>query len=165
GGPYPIGNYGLGEPVVFVFMGPVMVMATYYVQAQEITLAPFVASLPVAFVVTAILHCNNIRDVEEDRASGKRSIAAWIGLTPSRWLYAGMLAGAYISIAAAVATDVLGPWALLGLLPLPWAAIAVQRLFVANERPAMNMLLVRSGKLHGLTGASLASGLFLNAIL
>ena len=38
--------------------------------AQDVTLAAFLASLPVAFIVTAILHCNNLRDVGEDRVAG-----------------------------------------------------------------------------------------------
>ena len=38
GGPKPLGTLGLGEPVVFVFMGPLMVMASYYVQQEALTL-------------------------------------------------------------------------------------------------------------------------------
>ena len=53
-------------------MGPLMVMASYYVQQQAVTWASFYVSLPVAFIVTAILVVNNIRDVEEDREAGKR---------------------------------------------------------------------------------------------
>ena len=53
GGPKPLGTLGLGEPVVFVFMGQVMVMAAYYVQQEALTWASFYVSLPVAFIVTA----------------------------------------------------------------------------------------------------------------
>ncbi|MEX2431111.1 MAG: 1,4-dihydroxy-2-naphthoate octaprenyltransferase [Dehalococcoidia bacterium] len=165
GGPYPLGNLGLGEPLVFLFMGPVMVMASFYVQAQDVTLASFVASLPVACIVTAILHCNNLRDVEEDRAAGKRSIAAWIGPGPSQWLYAGLLAAAFIAIVAGAAAGALGMGALLALLAGPRAAGAVRRLFAAKDRRDMNMLMVRSAKLHGWTGVLLAAGLALNAAL
>ena len=71
GGPFPMGNLGLGEPLVFLFMGPVMVMGSYYVQTETVTLASFLASLPVACIVTAILHCNNLRDISEDQAVGE----------------------------------------------------------------------------------------------
>jgi 1,4-dihydroxy-2-naphthoate polyprenyltransferase len=165
GGPYPLGNLGLGELFVFVFMGPLMVLASYYVQTQDLTVAAFWVSLPVAFVVTAILHCNNIRDVDEDRGSGKRSIAGWIGLTPSRWLYAGLLGAAYGSVLLAVWFSAVGPWALLGLAPAPWAFDAAVKLFKARERRDMNMLMVRSAKLHGWTGISLATGLAVQAVL
>ena len=164
GGPKPLGTLGLGEPVVFVFMGPLMVMATYYVQVREVTQASFLVSLPVAFIVTAILHCNNLRDISEDRETGKRSIAAVIGVTPSRWLYAAFLASAYVSIAAVTIAGVVSPWALLGLAPLPWAAGAARALFAAEDRAAMNRLLVRSGKLHGWTGLALAAGLYVSGV-
>ena len=59
----PLGNLGLGEPIVFLFMGPVMVMGSYFVQVEELTRTAFLVSLPVAFIVTAILHCNNLRDI------------------------------------------------------------------------------------------------------
>ena len=159
GGPYPIGNLGLGEPLVFVFMGPVMVMGSYYVQVEELTLTSFLVSLPVALIVTAILHINNLRDVGEDQAVGKRSIAAKLGVTPSRWLYAALLASAYATVASLGVTGVISAWGLLGLLPAPWAIGAVRKLFAADERPAMNRIMVRSAMLHGWTGLTLAAGL------
>lgn len=164
GGPKPLGTLGLGEPVVFVFMGPLMVMASYYVQREALTLASFYVSLPVAFIVTAILVVNNIRDLEEDREAGKRSLATAAGARVARWLYAAMLAAAYVSITGAVLGGAVSSWALLGLAPLPWAASAARALFAADERPAMNRLLVRSGKLHGWTGLALAAGLYASSL-
>ena len=159
GGPRPLGALGLGEPLVLVFMGPVMVMAAYYVQAREVTLAAFWVSLPVAFVVTAILHCNNLRDIAEDQAASKRSVATRIGVTPSRWVYAGLLAAAYVAIAALGATSTPSAWLLAGLLPAPWALDAARKLFRADDRAAMNRMMVRSAELHGWTGVTLAAGL------
>ncbi len=164
GGPRPLGTMGLGEPFVFVFMGPVMVMGSYYVQVQQLTFTSFLVSLPVAFIVTAILHCNNLRDISEDQAVGKQSIAAWIGVTPSRWGYTALLAAAYASVAVLGAVGTVSAWALLGLLPLPWAAQAAYRLFKAEDRPAMNRLMIRSAKLHGWTGLALATGLTVAAL-
>ena len=164
GGPKPLGTLGIGEPVVFVFMGPLMVMASYYVQQEALTLASFYVSLPVAFIVTAILVVNNIRDVEEDREAGKRSLATAAGARVAMWTYAALLAGAYLSIAGAAFGGAVSPWALLGLAPLPWAVGAARALFAAGERPAMNRLLVRSGKLHGLTGLALAAGLYASSL-
>ena len=164
GGPRPLGTLGLGEPVVFVFMGPLMVMASYYVQQEALTWASFYVSLPVAFIVTAILVVNNIRDVEEDREAGKRSLATAAGARVAIWAYAALLAGAYLSIAGAAFGGAVSPWALLGLAPLPWAVGAARALFAAGERPAMNRLLVRSGKLHGLTGLALAAGLYASSL-
>ena len=70
-GPFPLGNIGLGEPLVFIFMGPVIVMGAYYVQVEQITWISFFVSLPIGCLVASILHCNNLRDIEEDRKEGK----------------------------------------------------------------------------------------------
>ena len=164
GGPKPLGTLGLGEPVVFVFMGQVMVMASYYVQQQALTWASFSMSLPIAFIVTAILVVNNIRDVEEDRQAGKRSLATAAGTRVAMWAYAVLLAGAYLSIAGAALGGAVSVWALVGLAPLPWAVGAARALFAAAERSAMNRLLVRSGKLHGWTGLALAAGLYVSSV-
>lgn len=164
GGPKPLGALGLGEPVVFAFMGLLMVMASYYVQREALTAASFYAALPVAFIVTAILHVNNLRDIEEDREAGKRSLASVVGVPASRRLYAGMLAAAYLSVAGAVAGGALSAWALLALAPLPRAVGASRALFAAGDRAAMNRLLVRTAKLHGWTGLCLAVGLYAGSI-
>jgi len=164
GGPYPVGNYGIGEPVVFVFMGPVMVMGAYYVQAETVTWTGFVVSLPIACIVTAILHCNNLRDIAEDREVGKRSIAAALGVTASRWSYGGLVAAAYATIAVLAATQTNSAWVALGLLPAPWAVNAVRKLFQADDRMAMNHIMVRSAKLHGWTGVTMAMGLAIAGI-
>ena len=163
GGPYPLGNYGIGEPVVFLFMGPVMVMGSYYVQTETITWTGFVVSLPIAFIVTAILHCNNLRDIAEDKEVGKRSIAATLGVTASRWGYAALLAAAYGAIAALAATGTTSAWILVGLLPAPWAYVAIRNLFQADDRMDMNRIMVRSAKLHGWTGVTMAAGLVIAA--
>src|SRR6056297_2820063 len=89
GGPYPLGSHGLGDLFVFVFFGVLAVMGTFYVQAAALLAAPltigippgtvtltgFVVSLPVAAISTGILVVNNVRDIETDAKSGKRSLA------------------------------------------------------------------------------------------
>ena len=164
GGPRPLGTLGLGEPVVFVFMGPLMVMSAYYVQRETLTPASLYVSLPVACIVTAILVVNNIRDVDEDRAAGKRSIATAAGARAAMIAFVALLAAAYASIALAALLGAVSPWALAGLAPLPWAVAAARALFAASERPAMNRLLVRSAKLHGWTGLALAAGLYASTL-
>jgi hypothetical protein len=48
---------------------------------------------------------------------------------------------------------------LLGLTPGPFAFDGVRKLFAAEDRPAMNQIMVRSAKVHGWTGVTLAAGL------
>ena len=159
GGPYPLGNFGLGAPIVFCFMGPVMVLGAYYVQAQEFSWPVLVVSLPIALLVTAILHCNDLRDVQEDIAAGKRSLPGWIGDRPSRWVFALMVSVAYLAIAWIGMSVIENAWVGLGLLPVPRASKIVLDLFRAKDRPDMNRIMVKSAKLHGWTGVLLAAGI------
>jgi 1,4-dihydroxy-2-naphthoate octaprenyltransferase len=142
-----------------------MVMGSFFVQAQDVTLTAFLASLPIAFIVTAILHCNNLRDVGEDRVAGKRSVAMLIGPRASLWAYAALMYGAYAVILAVTVAQVLPWFALLGLAPLPLAHKAVRLLFAAVERPQFNRVMVLSAKVHGWTGVALAGGLTVAAIV
>ena len=158
-GPKPLGDTGLGELTVFFFMGPLMVVAAYYVQTQELAWTPFLASLPVAFLVTAILHCNNLRDVDEDRASGKRTFVTMLGPRAGRVIYFGLLLGSYGNLAAVAATGVVSIWGLVGLASLPWAISAAVAVTTGADRRQMSMALVRTAKLHGQAGTMYAAGL------
>jgi 1,4-dihydroxy-2-naphthoate octaprenyltransferase len=79
GWPLHLAYIGLGEIVVFFFMGPIIVMGASFVQVEEFTWQAFAASLPIAFLVAAILHANNLRDIEVDRKAQKRTVATVIG--------------------------------------------------------------------------------------
>jgi 1,4-dihydroxy-2-naphthoate octaprenyltransferase len=165
GGPYPLGNSGLSEALVFLFMGPVMVMGAYYVQLQQLTWTGLFVSLPMGFLVASILHCNNLRDVEEDRKEGKLSIARLIGPTAGRWFYVILVGLAYASVVAMAASDTTHTLVLAALVTVPLAARNVRRLWLAVERPAMNRVLINASNLHGLTGLALAAGLTLSKFL
>src|SRR5215813_3809730 len=98
GGPMPLGNVGLGQPLVFIFMGLLMVMATYYVQTTTLTRQALVAALPVACLVTAILVVNDLRDIDEDRQTGKVTPASRFGARFGLGVFLLLVVGAYSSV-------------------------------------------------------------------
>ena len=163
-GPRPLGDIGLGEVTVFFFMGPLMVLASYYVQTESLSWPVFWASLPVAFLVTAILQCNNLRDMEEDKRNGKRTLVTVLGLGPGRCGYAGLLAASYINLVVAVSVDILPVAALVSLASMPWALLLVSRVWKARERREMSMALVNTAKLHARAGLLLSAGLLLHVV-
>ncbi len=83
-GPFPLAYNGLGDIFVFLFFGIVGTMGTYYLHHQEFTLLAFLISLPVGALITNILIVNNFRDIEEDRNSGKKTLAVIFGNTFSK---------------------------------------------------------------------------------
>jgi len=121
GGPLPLGYIGLGDLIVFLFMGPVIVLGAHYVQTGTLSGGAAWASLPVAALVTAILVVNNLRDLQTDRARGKSTLATLLGPRGTRVEYLALVAGAFLAIIAGVALGRLPPLALITLLTLPRA--------------------------------------------
>jgi len=173
GGPYPLGYHGLGDLFVFVFFGLVAVTGTYYVQAAAvlaepltttlpagtITTAAIVASLPIAAISTAIIVVNNIRDLETDAETGKRTLAVRLGYRWSRVEYVAMLALAYVvPVWFWLGTDY-GLGVLLSLLTLPYAAMVARTVLTRTGGDALNHALEQTGKLLALYAISFAGGL------
>ena len=157
--PVSLAYIGLGELTVFLFMGPVIVTGAYYVQTEQWSWQPVIVSLPIAFLVTAILQANNLRDIENDRTHGKRTVATLIGRRAATIEYAALIAASYVVLLALVPADV-APWpVLLAALTLP-AAVAVTRRAARTTNPrALNLVLLRTAMLHMRFGLLLAAGL------
>ncbi len=73
-GRFSLAYLGLADGAVLLFFGPVAVGGTYYVQALAVTPAVLVGGLAPGLLATAVLLVNNVRDVAEDRAAGKRTL-------------------------------------------------------------------------------------------
>jgi 1,4-dihydroxy-2-naphthoate polyprenyltransferase len=161
GGPAPLGYIGLGDLIVFVFMGPVIVLGAYYVQAQAISSTAVWASVPMATLVTAILVVNNLRDVDDDRRKGKRTLATLIGPAATQVEYVVLVAAAYASILIGVGLRSLPPAALWTLLTLVPAAQLCRRVREEGDPARMTLLLRKTAQLHQWMGLLLAGALLL----
>lgn len=86
GGPWPLAYRGLGEIFVILFFGLVAVLGSYFVQTGE--WAPgwvWLVALQCGLYSSVLIAVNNLRDVEEDRESGKRTLAVRFGEGFARW--------------------------------------------------------------------------------
>ncbi len=162
GGPKPYGYEGLGELFVFLFFGVVAVAGSYFVQVKHLEWEAFALSVPVGLLAAAILVVNNVRDIDTDRRSGKRTLAVRIGRERTRILYAAMLACAYV---AAPITWLFGPlsaWLLLVLLTMPLAARLLKTVRTRVDGPSLNGALAGTGLLQLTFCALLSAGLLLS---
>lgn len=91
GGKRPYGYYGLGEVFVFVFFGIVATAGTTFVLAGTVTLESWLAGVAAGLIACAALMVNNIRDREQDKLAGKRTLAVLIGDRAARIVYAVFL--------------------------------------------------------------------------
>jgi 1,4-dihydroxy-2-naphthoate octaprenyltransferase len=160
GGPYPLGYHGLGDLFVLVFFGFVAVMGTVFVQAGYVPGFVLWAALAVGALATCVIVVNNLRDIEQDRRAGKRTLAVRLGANGTIAEYALLLGCAYGAPLALVLVDGLSPWVLLPCLTLPWAIWLARQVAQVRGR-ALNALLKRTAQLLLVHGGLLAAGLAL----
>lgn len=80
-GKKPYGYLGLGDLSVFIFFGLVGTMGTYFLQTKTIPLHIALPAVGCGLLSVAVLNLNNLRDLENDKQSGKFSIPVRIGKT------------------------------------------------------------------------------------
>lgn len=86
-GPYPLAYNGLGDIFVFIFFGLVATAGTFYVNAETVTIASLISSVPVGLLITNILVVNNYRDADQDKIAGKRTTAVIFGKGFAKFQY------------------------------------------------------------------------------
>jgi 1,4-dihydroxy-2-naphthoate octaprenyltransferase len=91
GGKRPYGYYGLGEVFVFVFFGIVATAGTTYLLSGVVNQEAWYGAVAAGLIACAVLMVNNIRDIQADRAAGKRTLAVLIGPTASRVVFCILL--------------------------------------------------------------------------
>ena len=156
-GPIMYGRRGLGEVMVFLFMGVLMVMASYYVQAKTLHWEALYGSIPVGILVANILHANNLRDITNDRINRKVTIATMIDRPVADYLLYALVIVAFASVVICVALGLLPVGALLVAGAIP-AAVITLRSLNATDAMALNPLVRASARLHLHFGVLLALG-------
>ena len=96
-------------PLVFVLMGPLMVVGTYFAITGTWSTTALAASIPVGLLVAAILHGNEWRDISEDTRAGISTLSARLGREWAHYVYLALVLGAYITLGLAVAVGWLPP--------------------------------------------------------
>lgn len=93
-GKHSYGYMGLGDLGVFLFFGLLSTMGAYYLQTQTLTWEVFWAGVAVGLPCVGVLNLNNIRDMNNDRAHHKRTLASALGPKGARIYHSLLLIGA-----------------------------------------------------------------------
>jgi 1,4-dihydroxy-2-naphthoate octaprenyltransferase len=161
GGPFPIGYHGLGDLFVFLFFGLAGVCGTYYVQALALTPAAVLAGAAVGALTTAILVVNNLRDIDTDRQTGKRTLAVVLGPGATRLEYLLLLIVAYAIPVVLWASGQSAAWVLLPWLTAPLALRLHGSIRQTTAGAALNKALAGTANLDLAFSALFALGLVL----
>lgn len=146
-GRYSLADLGLADVFVLVFFGPVAVGGTYYVQALEINAVVLAVGLAPGLLATAILLVNNIRDVEEDRQAGKKTLVVRLGKRFGIGLYSFCVVVAVLIPLWLFLITGQHPWAIAVMLVVLFALPILHELLIEPDPMALNPLLGATGRL------------------
>jgi 1,4-dihydroxy-2-naphthoate polyprenyltransferase len=146
GGKRPYGYAGLGEVVVFVFFGLVATLGTTWVQSGDLPQEAWFGAVAIGFLACAVLLANNLRDIEQDRAAGKRTLSTRIGRRGTQVLYTVLVLlpfaiGVFLALVYPIAWLTL--MALLAALPailIVWMYRAPRELVIALALTSLTSL-------------------------
>jgi 1,4-dihydroxy-2-naphthoate octaprenyltransferase len=130
GFPLRLVNLGLGEIAIFLAWGPVMVLGSYYVQAQAFgSWWPVIVSVPSGLLTTLVLLINEFADREADLSTGRRTWVIMFGPRTALVLYLISALLCYVVVLTGVLMDRFPLWSLLvGLtLMMPFQAYLTGR--------------------------------------
>lgn len=119
-GSNPYGYAGLGDLAVFLFFGLLPVVGTYFLNTHRIDALLFLPAVSIGLFSTGVLNLNNMRDVENDRHSGKNTMIVRMGSTNGKiyhtaLIIAGMLASVIFMVLKSQSTV---QWLFLLAFPL-----------------------------------------------
>jgi 1,4-dihydroxy-2-naphthoate octaprenyltransferase len=126
GEPFVYKRKGLGVPLSFILMGPLMLLGAYYPFAKQLDWYPILLGLPVSMFVPAMMLSNEMRDYKRDKRLVMGTLSVKLGSRLSLLLYDFLLFGAFI---------LTGVYIIIGLYPVQAAIsfVLLPKAFVAHK--------------------------------
>lgn len=159
-GPFPLAYNGLGDIFVFGFFGVIGTVFTYYLHSHHFNFVSLLASVPVGSLVTNILVVNNYRDIEEDRAANKNTLAVKMGTTFTRYQFIFLIIISFLTPLVLFIFFNYTVWIFLPYFTVPFAAKAV-RMITTLKGTDLNKTLELTARLSALFGILFSAGLAL----
>jgi 1,4-dihydroxy-2-naphthoate polyprenyltransferase len=160
-GPYPIGYIGLGELFVLVFFGFVPVIGSYYAMALKISSEVVASGLAPGLLSIAILSVNNLRDLNTDRTTGKRTLAVRFGRRFAQIEYVTVVVAALVYPIAHYIIFHRHIFVLMACISLVLAIPLFMTIFRSEEGRELNNTLAGTGRLLLTYGILFSVGLLL----
>lgn len=155
----------LGDLAVFVLMGPALVLMGFWALTGTASALVALASLPIATLVTAILHGNNVRDIESDTSAGIDTLAIRLGFRASKAVFAGLCLLPALLVALFTVTGAAPSLTLISVATLPASFALINRVRIAASGQDLIDLPLRAAQLHLAFGLLYATGFVLPGVL
>lgn len=141
-GPYPLSTHGWGEVAVVLFFGLIPVCLTCWLQTHTWTPAAAATGCAVGLLGANVLIVNNYRDVEDDRAVNKLTLAVRLGSRRMPALYLCDSIAASLLMLVPLSALPLGTLGTCGMAALPAVAgLAIVRAMLRREGHRLTPLL------------------------
>lgn len=156
----------LGQANIFVMMGLLMPLGSFFVLTGYLSWEPVLIGLPNAFLITAVLAGNEMRDYHEDLAAGVPTLCSRFSYDTGMKIYRFEIIIAYVILAVLLITQY-APW----LCAIAFVTVCELRVLMANSREAPNdnhssfMLVPLCFKLNWHFGALLAVGYLVQMVI
>lgn len=126
-GKKPYGYIGMGDIAVFIFFGIVGVCGIYVLQTRQWDWHVLFPAASFGLLSMGVLNINNIRDLESDRISGKKTLVVRIGLEKAKIYHTWLILIAVILGIVSTLLDFHSAFQLLYLLTIPFFIMNVYR--------------------------------------
>ncbi len=157
GGPWPLAYVGLGDLFVILFFGLIAVGGVFFLHTQNYSVAALVAGLQIGLLATVLIAINNLRDLDQDRLVGKKTLAVRLGPRNGRIEVLALVLAAYglhfFWLVKGHHLAFILPW-----LALPLAVKVVWTLLRTSAGREYNRLLSQAAIVHMLFGVLLSIG-------
>ena len=147
GGKYPIAYSPFGEVVSGFFMGTIIISLSFYFQTGYVNTDIIVVSLPLFIMIGAILLANNIRDLDNDKESGRRTYAILVGRNNAIKTMAISFIVVYLLNVLFIVTKYASWWNLLVFVTIPLAIKIIKGFSANNHKETMAPFMVLTAKL------------------
>ena len=147
GGKYPIAYSPFGEVVSGFFMGTIIIALSFYFQTGYVNADIIVVSLPLFIMIGAILLANNIRDLDNDKESGRRTYAILVGRNNAIKTMAISFIVVYLLNVLFIVTKYTSWWNLLVFVTIPLAIKIIKGFSANNDKKTMAPYMVLTAKL------------------
>ncbi|MEH7334985.1 1,4-dihydroxy-2-naphthoate polyprenyltransferase [Neobacillus drentensis] len=160
GGPVPIAYTPFGELFAGFFMGMLIILISFFIQTGTVDSTSILVSIPSMVLVGEILLANNIRDLDNDKENGRKTLAILLGKKKAINLLAGMFIFSYLWVLGLIIGGVVPAWVAIVILSAP-KAIKATKGFIENSLPIqMAPAMKATAQTNTIFGFLLAIGIF-----
>ncbi len=136
-GDHAYGYRGLGDLFVFIFFGLVAVIGTYYLNTLQLNFSLLLPASAMGFLSAGVLNLNNMRDIDNDRASGKHTLASALGYHNARMYHVVLIGLAFLFAFLYVLLKFHSFWNFLFVLSLPFFLRDLAKIFKTADKAAL----------------------------